>query len=187
LKNKRVFFGIPVKVNLNTLIEMIQTTVDAPCGDIKWVYGKNLHLTLAFIGNIELDKIERLKEELKSVNFDQPFNAVLNYTGIFPTPKDPNVFWLGIDKGEDRFQSIVKKIREILLKLDLLIDTKEFIPHVTIGRIQNKKEAWKIDTNSYLNAVFSPTRFIVNSIHLYESIMTEKGVRYSTIVSKSLQ
>ena len=187
MESKRIFIGIPVKVNLKTVVEMIQTTVDAPYGDVKWVYGKNLHLTLAFIGNVDESQLKLISSELESINLGQPFNAVLSYTGLFPNSENPNVFWLGIDKGKDRLISIVDQIQGILKKLDLPIDEKEFIPHVTIGRVRKSKEIWKIGTNSYLNAVFSPTRFLVDSIHLYESEMTEKGVKYTTIVSNSLQ
>tara|TARA_S200000501_G_C20868400_1_gene763109 strand:- start:350 stop:913 length:564 start_codon:yes stop_codon:yes gene_type:complete len=187
LKNKRIFIGIPVKVNLNTVVEMIQTTVDAPYGDIKWVYGKNLHLTLAFVGNLEESQIKDIITELESMNFGQPFNAVLNYTGLFPNPENPNVFWLGIDKGRSRLNLIVDQIHSILNKLSLPINDKKFIPHVTIGKVRKNIDSWKIGTSSYLNAVFSPTRFLVNSIHLYESAMTEKGVKYTSIVSNSLQ
>jgi len=187
LENKRIFIGIPVKVNLKTVVEMIQTTVDAPYGNVKWVYGKNLHLTLAFIGDVDEAKLKVLSDELKSLNLGQPFNAVLSYTGLFPTAENPNVFWLGIDKGKERLKDIVEQIHGILKKYELPIDEKDFIPHVTIGRVRKNKELWKIGTNSYLNAVFSPSRFLVDSIHLYESEMTEKGVKYTTIVSNSLQ
>ena len=186
MESKRTFIGIPVKVNLQMIVEMVQSTIDLTFEDIKWVYGKNLHLTLAFLGNVNQSKIDELKKELQNVNLGQPFNTVLNHTGIFPNPQEPRVFWLGMEKGKNRLIEIVKQIHSILNKLDLPVDENEFIPHVTIGRLKNKVNTAKIDTNSYINAVFSPTRFLVDSIHLYESEMTENGVRYTTIVSNNL-
>ena len=184
--SKRIFLGIPVRVNISTMVEMIKTTVDAPYGDIKWVYGKNLHLTLAFLGNVEEIQINEISQSLEELNFGSPFNCVLSHTGVFPNPAEPSVFWLGIDKGKDQIIDIVEQLNEMLKKLKLPFEEKPFIPHITIGRVKNKENSWKIDTNTYLNAVFSPTRFPVNSVHLYQSELTQQGVKFKTIVSSSL-
>ena len=156
---KRIFIGIPVKVSLETILVMIQTTIDTPFGDIKWVYGKNLHLTLSFLGNLEQIKIDELKKLFETIKFGLPFNCVLTYTGIFPNQEEPRVFWLGVEKGKDRIIEIVEQIDGILENLNLSLSEKPYIPHVTIGRMKNKENAWKIDTNTYLNAVFSPIIF----------------------------
>ena len=187
MENKRTFIGIPLRVNLATVVEMIQTTIEAPYGDIRWVYGKNLHLTLSFLGKLEQTKIDELAKELEIINLGQPFNAILNHAGVFPNPDDPRVFWLGIDKGKERLIQLVHQLNGILKKIDLPVEDEDFFPHVAIGRVRNKDNVRKIDTSTYLNAVFSPTRFLVNSIHLYESEMTEKGIKYTTIVSNNLQ
>ena len=118
---------------------MIQTTIDAPYGDIKWVFGKNLHLTLSFLGNLNKSQLDDLSKELEAINFGQPFNAILNHTGTFPNPDEPRVFWLGIEKGKDRIIELVNQINGILKKIGLPYDEKEFIPHVTIGRVRNKE------------------------------------------------
>ena len=186
MENKRVFIGIPIRVNLQTIVEMIQTTIDAPYGDIKWVFGKNLHLTFAFLGNINQSQIDALSKELEKINLGQPFNAILDHTGTFPNSAEPRVFWLGIDKGKERLIQLESQINGILKKLDFEVDEKEFIPHVTIGRVRDKENVWKVGTSTYLNAVFSPTRFLVKSVHLYESEKTEMGVKYTTIVSNNL-
>ena len=112
MKNKRIFLGIPVKVNLSNTIEMVQTTVSSTYGEIKWVYGKNLHITLAFLGDKIDYKIKELSDLILSTEFGSPFNCVLNYTGIFPDPDKPHVFWLGIDNGKKRIISLVEIINE---------------------------------------------------------------------------
>ena len=117
--SKRIFLGIPVRVNISTMVEMIQTTVDAPYGDIKWVYGKNLHLTLAFLGDVEEIQINELSQSLEELNFGTPFNCVLSHTGVFPNADEPRVFWLGIDKGKDRIIGIVDQLNDMLKKLKL--------------------------------------------------------------------
>jgi RNA 2',3'-cyclic 3'-phosphodiesterase len=174
-------------VNLSTIVEMVQTTIDAPYGDIKWVFGKNLHMTISFLGNLDEKKINELSQKLETLKFGSPFNCVLTHTGIFPDAKEPRVFWLGIDRGKDRVIGIVEQINNTLKELEFPVDDKIFIPHVTIGRVKNKENVWKIGSDNYLNAVFSPTRFPVNSVHLYQSELTQQGVKFTTIVSNNLQ
>ena len=117
--SKRIFLGIPVRVNISTMVEMIQTTVNTPYNNIKWVYGKNLHFTLAFLGNVEEIQINEISQSLVELNFGSPFNCVLSHTGIFPNPEEPRVFWLGIDKGKDRIIDIVEQLNGMLKKLSM--------------------------------------------------------------------
>ncbi|MED5474826.1 MAG: RNA 2',3'-cyclic phosphodiesterase [Candidatus Neomarinimicrobiota bacterium] len=184
--NKRIFIGIPIKLNLKMIVDMMKTTVSAPYGNLKWVYGKNLHLTLSYLGNLDDQMINKIQEKIELVDFGKAFNAEINHTGVFPDSVSPNSFWLGFGEGSDNFRIISGKIKSILEELNIPSDNREFIPHIVIGKVQNKKELWKINVNSYLNTVFSPTKFYVNSIHLYESEKTDQGIKYTSIVSKRL-
>ena len=64
-ESKRVFFGIDLSRKFSQLIPMLKTTVGEQDGDIKWISGKNLHLTLSFLGNIDDSKIDeyQIKED----------------------------------------------------------------------------------------------------------------------------
>ena len=59
-ESKRVFVGIDLSRKFSQLIPMLKTTIGEHEGDIKWISGKNLHLTLSFLGNIDDSKIETL-------------------------------------------------------------------------------------------------------------------------------
>ena len=51
------------------IVDMMKTTVSAPYGDLKWVYGKNLHLTLSYLGNLDDQMINKIKEKIELVDF----------------------------------------------------------------------------------------------------------------------
>ena len=65
MKNKyRIFIGLKLSGYLTNIIPMIRSTIDDKKQLISWIHGRNLHLTLSFIGEIDCKAIEELKEKL---------------------------------------------------------------------------------------------------------------------------
>ena len=54
---------------------------------------ENLHLTLKFLGELTTDKIEEVKERLKSVKFEG-FEASLGKCGVFSHRGNPKIVWV---------------------------------------------------------------------------------------------
>ena len=69
---QRIFVGLELSGYLTTVIPMIKSTVVDNKKLINWVSGKNLHLTLSFIGSIDLDRIAKLKLVLDKGNMIDP-------------------------------------------------------------------------------------------------------------------
>ena len=106
------------------------------------------------------------------------FEIEIQDTGAFPSNKHPNVLWLGISKGELEIIKLRKQINNSLKSISSIREEK-FIPHVTIARLN--KTNMKIDASSFLNTVYSPIEFLVDSIHLYESRLTSQGAKYQSL------
>ena len=92
----------------------------------------------------------------------------------------PKIFWLGINRGLDKIIELQEIVSNLLHDCDVLFDDRNFIPHITLGRIKNDAKANKINSEMYLNAVFSPIRFRVKSFHLYSSDGSEKVITCET-------
>jgi 2'-5' RNA ligase len=90
---------------------------------------ENLHLTLAFIGEVSPKKIDRIKAVLDTVDF-APFDATIERLGTFSRG---TLWWAGL--REDR--SLMDLQREIEHKLALCgfeMDGRKYSPHITLGR-----------------------------------------------------
>ena len=59
-QTKRLFIGIKVSPKVKSVVSLLRTTVKSESGDIRWIYGNNLHLTLSFLGDVAEDKISEL-------------------------------------------------------------------------------------------------------------------------------
>jgi 2'-5' RNA ligase len=184
---KRVFVGIDLSFQFTKLIPMLKTTIEDKNEDIRWVSGRNLHLTLSFLGNIEDDKIQPLIEALKEVETLKKIDVSVNNTGVFPNEGNPRIFWLGVDEGYDAIADIQSIVDEISTEFKENQREEKFVPHVTIGRIANKKKTIKLDVSTFLNTVYSPIEFIINKVYLYESKLTQDGPRYSVLSEFRLQ
>ena len=58
---------------------------------------------------------------------------------------------------------------------------EHFIPHITIGRA--KRSYRKIDALPFLEYVYSPIEFDVNSVALYESQLLAHGAEYKILTT----
>ena len=180
-ESKRVFVGIDLSRKFSRLIPMLKTTIGEHEGDIKWISGKNLHLTLSFLGNIDDSKIETLITDLQEVKALPKFTLFVNGTGTFPNSETPKVFWLGIEEGYNELSDTQSIIDELSFDYKETQREEKFVPHITIGRINSAKKNTKIDVSTFLNAVYSPIEIPINIVNLYESRLTPDGPRYKIL------
>lgn len=86
---------------------------------------KNMHLTLAFIG--EYGDPLPVEDVLGEISMS-PFPIRLEGVGAFG-----DLLWAGMDGGEELVH-LVKRIRRALSSGDIPFDRKKFVPHITLVR-----------------------------------------------------
>ena len=90
-----------------------------------YVPAQNLHLTLAFIG--EVKDASAAKEAIKSVEV-KPFRLAMSDMGSFG-----DLLYVGM-KGNQGLSAVVTSVRKVLDQAGIDYDRKKFTPHVTIIR-----------------------------------------------------
>jgi len=179
--SKRVFVGIDLSRKFSQIISMLRTTVGVFEDDIRWITGKNLHLTLSFLGNIDDSNIDKLISDLDEVKELPKFTLSVNGTGVFPNAVIPKVFWLRIEGGYDELSDTQSIVDELSFGYKETQRNEKFVPHITIGRLNTTKKSTKCDVSTFLNAVYSPIEIPVNIVNLYESRLTPEGPRYKIL------
>lgn len=97
-----------------------------------------LHLTLAFIGEQEAALQDSLVQILQKAASDIPqFTVTPGYIDGFPNIHHPEVLWVGVKGDIDKVLLIRERIKDGLENLQLAVDERRFIPHITIGKIKN--------------------------------------------------
>ncbi len=154
--------------------------------DVKWVKPENLHLTIKFLGNVELDKISYIEEILSGVvSRFEPFDIYFSEIGCFPNMNRPRVIWIGI-KDENSFLKLFKDIEENISKLGFKREGREFSPHLTIGRVKGTKgieiireKIRQLGTDD--RGLIKDQKIVVNSISLIRSDLSGAGARYTLL------
>ena len=178
---KRLFIGIPVPPEISSRIMMLKTLVPAVEEDIRWVFGRNLHLTLSFLGQISSNAIEKVDTVLAESINQSRFNLSIEKSGVFPNTEKPRIFWMDIIEGRDPLIALQTVIDNSVNNLKENPDNKPYVPHVTIGRSNKNSRLWKIDLAHFLNAEYDPIKFEINKVFLYQSELLPHGAKYTVL------
>jgi len=173
----RLFIGIRLPKEINEILHNIQKRIGNKDAKIKWVFKKNLHLTLKFIGNVEEHKLEQIKKKLRGIIME-PMELSLDEIGVFSHGEVLRVIWVGI-QPEKLVMDLQKKIDSEMLELGFDADTK-FSAHLTLGRVKfvkKEKELFDKITKIKLNK----SKFGIMDFCLIESKLTKDGPKYEVI------
>ena len=178
---KRLFLAIPVFPDEQFLAVYTHLQKGLRTEKIRWVKPENMHLTLKFFGEIPIEKIDLINKVCKKLLLNHPpFQLQLKKTGIFGSRYKPRVIWFGIGENEQLF-ALANALLQQLDKAGFLLDRQNFVPHLTLGRInhiRNKtafQEVVKVSSNIFIQEMQ------VEKVILFESELRPKGVVYHII------
>ena len=105
-----------------------------------------------------------------------------NEIGCFKR-REGDICWLGIEKS-DRLFSIQKSLHESLAERGFKLETREYRPHITIGRRVKLKDGF--DTSG-LDDVVGKIAIGIDKVDLMRSEFTNGRPVYSVLYSKYLR
>ncbi len=100
----------------------------------KWVHPEDFHLTLAFLGNAEPDKLAECWRDCEiTLQNEQCFLLQLHEFGTFGRRDQPRIFW-SAPKSEDRLILVQSAVAAACKKNHFILDDRPFRPHITLAR-----------------------------------------------------
>ena len=134
----RAFIAIelPTEVtqHLGNLIQHLRGR--GPSG-VRWVRPEAIHLTLKFLGSIDVGRVTPILEALeRSVQGQLSFRLHLEGAGAFPRLQAPRVLWVGLSGDVETLHRLQQGVEESLAALDFPPEKRPFSPHLTLGRVQ---------------------------------------------------
>ena len=178
---KRIFIALKV-IPEPSLIEIYSSFKSILRDErITWVDPVNIHLTLAFLGDTEEERIEIAAVMLKQkCNGFGEFDFLLLGTDVFKNLRDPRVIVIGI-KEFDRLRVLNELVKTGLKDTGFKIEERPFKPHITIGRIKYLKnhEDLKLALEKYNDKPIQ--KVTIKEVILYESILKSTGAIYKPL------
>lgn len=172
----RLFIGIFLpKEILDYLYEVQNILKKSLPAKITWVNKKILHLSLKFLGEINENKINEIKERLSKIKF-KPFKVNLDKMGVFPNENYIRVIWIGLSpKG--KVIGLQQKIDSELL--DLFPKDQRFSAHMTFGRVKFIKDKEEFKKN--LEIDIEEKEFEIKEFCLVKSELSKDGPKYEIL------
>lgn len=126
----RLFIAIELPVELKRALGKLKS--DLP--GARWVSAEQIHLTLAFLGEVEEANVERLRAELARIHLP-PFTLTLTGTGCFPHRQRPRVLWVGL-APQPRLTELAAAVQAAILACGLPVEDRPFSAHITLARLK---------------------------------------------------
>ncbi len=136
---KRLFIALLPNDDVRDALEDTQRAVQERVKRARPTSRANLHLTLAFLGQLNEDgewaARDALQQTAQQMAGEAPLKLKLGAVGTFPKRKGGTVIWRGLADGHETVR--VRALREILrlhLAANGLSIEEEFVPHMTLAR-----------------------------------------------------
>lgn len=189
--NQSMRFFIALEIPTENLAEFqsIQQRLNTLIPQVRMTDVDKIHLTLAFLGEQDDNLKEKLVGIINHAAENVPsFEVTPAYIDGFPNIHTPDIFWVGVKGDIDKILIIRERIKDGLEQLELPVDERRFIPHISIAKINNDFEVSK-DLEEKLqsmmmNLSFDPIN--ISSIKLFESLPDEGFHKHNTLAEIKL-
>ncbi|MCD6595753.1 RNA 2',3'-cyclic phosphodiesterase [bacterium] len=177
----RTFFAIEIPDNFRKSIKnnVIDVLNKLPV-KVKWVTEQNIHITVRFIGEIEIAKIDDIVDNVnKSIGTIGEIKLELSRIGYFGK-NSPKVIWIGLNGDIDKLEKIHEKIEHACRDAGSKADYKEFSPHITFGRVKSPSHTSEL-IETIKNIEIPKLNFKTDELVLFKSTLTPAGPIYEAI------
>jgi RNA 2',3'-cyclic 3'-phosphodiesterase len=178
----RLFVAIKIPDEIRQTLTAFSKGLRAAAPHAKWVRAENLHVTLKFLGETEVAKLEQIVTLLKEVRSTEPVALEFRGLGSFPNEKRPRVFWAGMDSSAN-LKSLALDIDRTLHGTGFPLEEKPFTPHLTLARFNppglppSLAAAVKKHASEHFGSLNA------REFHLIESKLKSSGAEYTTLQS----
>jgi 2'-5' RNA ligase len=145
-----------------------------------FTHKENLHITLVFLGEVPGERIGAVKQAMDSLKADS-FRLVLKGLGCFKR-NGGDIYWIGMEKNSS-LTEIYNKLCSLLARAGFSIESREYKPHLTLGREVHMEESFY--KRAFSDAIM-PIDINVEKISLMKSERINGRLTYTEIYTKYL-
>ncbi|MEA2062561.1 MAG: RNA 2',3'-cyclic phosphodiesterase [Gemmatimonadota bacterium] len=184
----RTFIAIEPPAELRQAFEDFCRSISVHFSGVRWSAGKNIHLTLRFLGEIEPDRLETLANAVtEAAAGGESFRLVPSLAGCFGSKRNPRVIWLGLNE-EPLLKALARRLEDSLQRGGFGSADKPFRGHLTLARVKKPLRSlpdWEA-VNRNLPAAGWP-EWKVSEVHIINSTLTPQGPTYKILKTCALR
>jgi len=182
----RAFVAVKVSDQIATgLIEwQSQLRRRRPSAFVRWSTREQLHITLAFLGNVACDRLPALLAAVGGAcQGAGVMHLAVNSLGVFPSPARPRVIWAGLCGDVTALCDLQQRVASATAGFGEHTEEREFHPHVTLGRVSSKAPRDQAAVAEVMRSVSAPQvgHWQAQSVFLIRSRLEPSGAVYTNL------
>jgi 2'-5' RNA ligase len=180
----RIFVALDIPEEVRAALGVFVARLRPVTRTFRWARIEGVHLTLKFIGEVQLEKVEAIKASLAQIRFPHPMEMKFRSVGFFPNERRPSVFWAGVETGAE-LGALASAVEASLEPLGIAKERRAFSPHLTLARIQSTDSSGLHRLQEAISSA-GPLEFgasIAKEVHLYQSILKPDGAEYTRLAT----
>ena len=179
----RTFIAIELPVNVREEItrHIARLREQIPDARASWVGKENLHLTLKFLGDVPVEKIQSVSAATaKAAALVHPFELTVNGCGAFPPQGQPKVLWIGIDDASRSLDRLHHELEEQCAFAGFPREVRPFHPHLTIARLRKPRGSRRL-AQLHREMGFAPEIIRVSEVVVFRSELGREGSKHTGV------
>lgn len=168
----RLFTALPIPFDVAETLARRQTGLPGA----RWRSAEQLHVTLAFYGEVDERTADDLAAELSRIP-GGPFDLELKGVGAFGDAHRSHAVWAGVEPNE-RLTVLAGRCRSAAERAGIHMEPRVYRPHVTLAYLKTQTDPARVGawiTNH--NLLHSPP-IRIDRFGLYSSVLTDDGSHY---------
>ncbi len=159
----RVFIAIEIPKEIRQRIAQHIASLRDEAPDVRasWNREENVHLTLKFLGDVSINRLEVLSQAAK-------------HSG------SPGVLWIGIEDPAGALNRLYDSLEENCARAGFPREERRFNPHLTIARLRQPQGARRL-ADLHQQKGFEKAVFLASDLLLVRSELSSNGSRYTTL------
>ncbi|MBM4431250.1 MAG: RNA 2',3'-cyclic phosphodiesterase [Chloroflexi bacterium] len=183
----RTFVAVELDSAIKSALQQVQSQLKrsqvAHIG--RWVSPDSIHLTLKFLGDVHVGRVEEIKQALAQASrCCGPFSISLFGAGCFPNARRLRVLWVGVGGDLQMLTRLQAAVDAELNRLGFRSEQRGFQPHLTVGRIrdnaspQEREEMGRLITRVQVDTT---TSMVVHKVSFIRSDLRPSGPIYTPL------
>lgn len=157
--------------------------LDLPWDKLKVVSPGTFHLTIKFLGDTPIEKLDQIIEALSDVKIDQDFIEMHIDNPKIIGGNHPRVLTLSLEENS-QLQKLYDQIEDILFDAGIAHkEVRRFFPHLTLARVKKATDASELKDFANMNIDY---HFSVTNFDLQDSELTKQGPIHTVLQNFSL-
>jgi 2'-5' RNA ligase len=183
----RLFLAVPLAPDVRDALVRAQGRLRRTRARVGWVAPQNLHITLAFLGDVPAEAVPALGAALEAAGSPlASFDCRVAGLGHYGSPRSPRVLWAGVSEGAAELGRLYAAVAPAVAAQGIALEKRPFHAHITLGRVRSARDAADVlaALEPEREREFGPLR--VESFELVRSVLQPAGPRYTVLRSVQL-